>query len=250
MLWRIPTYHGDISLEATSPKTCKVLVHEATPEEKRALEVLTAHAVKKKWIPLGTTFGMNTLVTAPVADVASILAKALKPGKKLVHAVKFSNGKIEEVTASTFKVASPGTSSPAPTPTSSVDSPVVSAAAPVAATTVAKPVLGCPPPDFPPARLRAWHLLTTFLNDEQMADLERFNRFITVGGTTGHRYMITSRTARDELKTYKRSLFDLDENRPFCVHDYDIPPEEEMHALNLLVQMPGYEHYLRHLETA
>lgn len=237
--WFLPTYHGDVKVEATGAKTCKVIVQEATREERIALAALEKHALSKKWVEPGTTFGPNTLVKAPVEKVALLLAKALKPTKKIVSAVKFSNGKIEEVTEQTFKVAAASSPTSAGSFTSSE---------PEKATSVVQPVRGCPPPDFSPARLRAWNVLNAFLTPEQQEDLAKYNRFVTTGGTTGQRYMITSRTARDELQKYQRSLFSLDEKRAYCVHDWDVPPEEEMHALNILIQLPGYEAYLRHLE--
>lgn len=241
-----------MKVETVDAKTCKVIVQDATPEERRALDALEKKAKSNRWIPKDQSLGVNTILRAPTEKVALVLAKALKPGKRVVNAVRFSNGKIEEVTESTFKVASP-TSSETSSATSSTPlaQPALASALatePKVATSVAAPTRGCPPPDFSPARLRAWNLLAAFLSPEQREDLERYNRFVTIGGTTGHRYMITSRTARDELRTFQRSLYDLDEKRAYCVHDWDVPPEEEMHALNILVQLPGYEGYLRFLE--
>lgn len=254
MQWWIPTFYGDVKVETIDAKHCRVIVHEATPEEQRALATLEKQALKKKWIGSGETFNGTTLVNAPTEKVAALLAKELKPGKRVISAVKFNNGKIEEITEQTFKTAAPPKASePAlaskttPASTEPTTTPAKAEAAPAAATSVVAPTRGCPPPDFSPARLRAWAHLNAFLTEEQKADVAKFDRFVTVGGTTGHRYMITSRTARDQLRTYQRSLFDLDENRAYCVHDFDIPPEEEMHTLNILVQLPGHEAWLRDL---
>jgi hypothetical protein len=97
------------------------------------------------------------------------------------------------------------------------------------------------------AELKARKVLEVFLDDEQLADFHEHNRFMTVG-VSGTRYMVTSRHARDELAGYHRSLYDLDQERPLCVHDYSVPAAEEMLALHLLVQLPDHEGYLRHLE--
>lgn len=234
LIWRVPSFYGDIALERTHDKACSVVVHDATPKERAALAALAQHGAKKKWVPAGTTFGDRTEVKASIEDVAKVLAKAMKPGKKLVHAVKFTDGRIEEITAATFAPSKP---SDEPKP------------APKAATTVASPTLGCPAPDFPPAVLRARAALFDFLTPEQRADFERYNRFMVIGATTGHRYMLTSRTNRDALAQYHRTLFDLDRAEPLCVHDWDIPPEEELLALAVLIQLPGYENYCRHLES-
>lgn len=281
MQWFVPTFYGDIKVTKVDAKTSKMEIVDATPEERRAIEALSTGMRSKRWLEdkdtltawlaSGGTTPIEVLVKAPVEKVSTALASALKPSKKLVSAVKFSNGRIEEVTESTFKVktpppppapnamnkAEPSAASPSSTvattgPTVPSETPpaaVIAAIEPKAATTVAKPERGCPPPDFSPARLRARRVLMEFLTPEQREDFEKFNRFVTFGGTTGHRYMLTSRVARDELQRYQRTLFDLDDQVPLCVHDWDVPPEEELHALNILVQLPGYEAYLRHLET-
>ncbi|APU88917.1 hypothetical protein Rctr197k_110 [Virus Rctr197k] len=243
MLWMIPSTYGDIRVLSTGPTTCKVLVEQATPEEQAALNQLLKTATKKKWLPPeSTSFGTVTLLEAPIEKVSKELARALKPKKKLVSAVKFANGKMEEVTETTFATlkTSPSASSVSSTTPKDTSKPVV-------ATTVAAPVRGCPPPDFSPARLRAREVLTAFLTQEQRADFEKFNRFIATGATTGHRYMITSRHAKDQLAQYERTLYDLDDRTPLCVHDFDVPPEEEMHAIHVLTQLPGWERFLRTL---
>lgn len=288
MVWLIPSFFGDIRLVRTGPKTCKMLVEQATPEEARALSTFAPIALKKKWVDpealqefagtfvTGKTFGPLTELAAPIEEVQRLIAKALKPGKKLVSAVKFSNGKLEETHEAIFPTRVPSGSSAAPspqtvpatstgadsapptsTPVGSTESSKAENTAgsaleakkpkPEKGTTVAAPTRGCPPPNFSPARLRAREVLTAFLTPEQREDFERHNRFITVGATTGHRYMITSRHATDTLRDVQRTLFDLDEQIPLCVHDWDVPPEEEMHALNILIQLPGWERYCRHL---
>jgi len=116
---------------------------------------------------------------------------------------------------------------------------------PKAAASIAAPVRGCPAPDFSKAELRAQGVLRTFLDPEQIADFNRYNKFVSIGQTTGNRYMITSRHATDELATYTRSLYDLDLKMPLCVHDWDVPASEEMLGLHVLLQLPGWESYLR-----
>ena len=81
----------------------------------------------------------------------------------------------------------------------------------------------------------------------QCADFDKHQRFIVEGADTGHRYMITSRHAPDELKrgAFRRTVYDLDEERAFCVHDWEIPAEEECLTMALLIQLPGRENYVR-----
>lgn len=255
-IWLVPSYFGDIRVIEDGPKACKVLVEQAAPKERDALASLQIHAEKKGWLTKGHDLTTRTLtpLSAPTQTVANYIARQLKPGKKLVSAVMFANGRIEEVTGRTFDA---GPSEPTQTDKSAKDSSTSktstasksSDSKPKAATTVAKPIKGCPPPNFSPARLRAMEVLMTFLTPEQQEDFLRYNRFISVGATTGHRYMITSRHAVDDLGRFTRSLFDLDEQVPLCVHDWEVPPEEELHMLNILVQLPGYEGFLRELDT-
>jgi len=89
-------------------------------------------------------------------------------------------------------------------------------------------------------------VLRAFLTPKQVDDFNRHQRFVSVGADTGHRYMLTSRNAPDELKNFgARCVFDLDENRSYCVHDYDIPAEEELLTLHCLLAVPGYENWAR-----
>lgn len=113
-----------------------------------------------------------------------------------------------------------------------------------AAVSVAAPVRGCPAPDFTQADIRAKAVLREFLSPEQISDFNRYNKFLSVGQTTGNHYMVTSRHARDQLAKYTRTLFDLDRRLPLCVHDWDVPAAEEMLALHVLLQLPGWESYL------
>jgi len=185
----------------------------------------------KGWLdPKGTPFSDGeTIVKASIETLAPLLAKLLKPTRKLVSVVKFSNGTMEELSGEVLPAATDEKK-------------------PKVATTVATPTKGCPAPDFASAELKAREVLEHFLSPEQMADFRRYNRFISAGGTTGHQYMITSRHARDQLAQFQRTLYDLDEGRPYCVHDWTVPAAEEMLALHLLVQLPGWERELRYLE--
>jgi hypothetical protein len=255
-LWYLPTFYGDIQLKGTGDKSCQMVVSRATAGETLALEHLQVTARKKGWIGPDATLMTGATIQAPITRVAPLLAKLLKPGRKTVSAVTFKDGKISEVTeqtfADTFREAAapyrdPEPSSPAG---STADTPVPAALVvpPKAAVTVAVPQRGCPLPDFPNAELKARVVLNAFLNAEQQEDFARYNRFITIGATTGHRYMITSRHARDQLQRYQRQLYDLDDRTALCVHDESVPAAEEMLGLHILVSLPGHEHFLRHLE--
>lgn len=237
-LWYIPSFYGDLRLERSGTNT--VLSWEkVTPTERRVLQSLFAHAVSKGWAKEtehDLTKGSLALSTE-LPKVQKFVAKALKPGRKTVDFVQFSDGKIEEIQHGKLEAASDRDledSAPLPTPAKGV--------------TVAAPTLGCPEPDLIKAELRARDVLFAFLDDDQRDDFRKRNAFVTEGAGTGHRYIVTSRHARDQLAHTRRQLYDLDEKMPYCVHDYSVPAAEEMLALHLLLKSPEHERYLRHLE--
>lgn len=168
------------------------------------------------------------MLRAPIEKVAKALSKLLKPNRTIVSAVTFKNGTMEEI-----KEAS-----------SSTPYRTLAKEEPEAATSVAAPVRGCPPPDFSQAEIRAQRVLATFLTDEQLDDFRRHQKFISIGQTSGHRYMVTSRHARDQLVTYTRSLYDLELQLPVCAHDHEVPAAEELLGFHVLLQLPGWESYL------
>lgn len=238
-LWYIPSFYGDLRLERSGTGTT-LSWENVTPSERKVLQSLFAHAVTKGWAEEtehDLTKGFLLLKTELV-KVQKFVVKALKPGRKTVDFVQFSDGKIEEIQHAELAPASDrDLEDSAPT------SPI-----PVKAATVATPTLGCPEPDLMKAELRARDVLFAFINDEQRDDFRKRNAFVTEGAGTGHRYIVTSRHARDQLAHTRRQLYDLDERTPFCVHDYSVPAAEEMLALHLLLKSPEHERYLRHLE--
>ena len=216
------------------------------------LAALSTLAVKKKWLPEGRLLGLHASeeVAGPIDKVAKALAKALKPNRRNVSVVKFSGGVMQEIVEGEYEDKTlVGLPEPYRAPVPPTPTPIVLAPVPVAATEVARPTRGCPTPDFENADIRATRVLHTFLTPEQCEDWDRHNRFIAVGAITGHRYMVTSRHARDSLAEYHRSLYDLDDEVPFCVHDWTVPAAEEALAIGLLLQLPNHEEFLRHLEA-
>ncbi|HSX22887.1 MAG TPA: hypothetical protein VLE97_08960 [Gaiellaceae bacterium] len=188
----------------------------------------------------GSLYSSGTLkseLAAPIAAVARAVAKAMKPNRKTISAVVFSGGKMREL----YDGDEPGALAD-PYRSSAKDG---AEAEPKAAASVAAPTRGCPSPDFERAELRAKTVLETFLSPDQIEDFRRYNRFISVGSATGHRYMVTSRQAKDELSRYQRTLYDLDEEFPLCVHDWSVPAAEEMLSLHVLLSLPRWELFLR-----
>lgn len=192
----------------------------------------------------------DVLLDAPVGKVESFLTKTLRKDRRIISVITNKPGEYIEITGAfderedaedPFRTA---VAEPVP---EEKKKPAPKA---TAAVTVAAPVQGCPAPDFGPAHIRASEVLRAFLTPEQILDFEEHQQFMSIGAATGHRYAITSRHARSALSRSFRTVYDLDEQRPYCVHDWDIPPAEEMLTMHLLISLPQWEPYIRHLELA
>jgi hypothetical protein len=172
-------------------------------------------------------------IAAPIAKVENTIAKAMKRGRKLLSAVVFSGGKIEEVHRSEEGAARSGLLEKAK-----------------AAVTVAQPTIGCPVPEFERAEIRATRVLREFLTPRQLMDFETTQGFVVQGADTGHRYMLVSRHSPLTRETGGRSVYDVTEGRPVCVHDWSVPASEELLELALFLTLPGHEKYVRSLPEA
>jgi hypothetical protein len=229
-----------------------VITENLTVRELEALKKLQQTAIAKGWLDKKTkpgwanpTVAGTTLLAAPIDKVAGTLSRLLKPDKKIVSAVKFADGSIEEIRTAGFEDAA----EPAKEATNG-DDPYRTAQtslvkAPKAATSVAAPVRGCPVPDFATAEIKARRVLAAFLDPDQLADFQRYNRFVSIGQATGHRYMVTSRHANDELALRRTVLYDLDDKSSMCTHDWLVPAAEELLALHVFLQIPDGERFLR-----
>lgn len=206
--------------------TKKTLTREAWADDKDFL-VLSSGAYHTK---KGVTLTLN----APIIKVRDVLAKALKPNRKLVSVVKFTNGQMEEIRPAKEEGVAP--TSP----------PKTSPLLPAAAATVAAPAIGCPVPEFPESEIRATRVLEVFLTPEQLRDYNKHGAFVAKGADTGHHYAITHRERRSQMQSRSfRSLYDLTEKRALCVHDWTVPAPEEMLALLFCVTLPGNEDKIR-----
>lgn len=244
--WYLPSLYGDIRLESQATGQTLVTIHGLSPTEQVAMTALLKKAAKpgpfkKAWasadalasLSLTDTIREQKLsLSAPILDVSRVLAAALKPTRKQLSVVRFHGGKIEEVTESTIGLIETASEDTEPA---------------AEAVTVATPVRGCPAPDFNQADVRATEVLRAFLTQDQIQDFEQHQAFIALGADTGHRYQITSRHARSKLADVRRTLYDLDEHRAYCVHDWDVPASEEILAIKLFLSLPGHEHYLRNI---
>ncbi len=243
LTWYIPSFHGDIKLEAVSAKETKVHAFSMTDEEILAMELLRSHALKGRlfttpWSTpeefgpvresvVRTEQGMRVVLRAPIEKVAKLLSTALKPDRRLLTVVRFESGKIAELKEADAREEEPAVPSAA-----------------VAAATVARPDRGCPIPEFVKADIRATRVLETFLDPDQLSDFRARNEFVTVGQDSGHRYIVRSRNSPTIDAIGGRSLYDLDMKAPVCVHDWSVPAAEEMLTLHLFLSLPGWESWM------
>ena len=269
--WFLPSMYGDIKLNRVTSEVTKVTLTGLSPTEKMAVKALFQKAVKPGWqqkvwateamleeVDLGSLREQTVDLNASMSKVQDFLQKQLKPHRKQISAVRFTNGKLEELSEATLQVidslpAAPATSPPA---TSSAAKDGEEEAAkpnpkpkpvPVVAVTVAQPVLGCPAPEFDEVDLRANRVLSAFLDPDQVEDFNRYQQFVATGADTGHRYLLSSRSCKRALSKHSsfRSLFDLDEERALCVHDWEVPAGEELLGLLVHISLPGLEQYVR-----
>ena len=227
--WYLPTLYGDIQLTAQGDRT-EVEWENLSPSERAAMDLLG----KKYRLDVAHHSGKST-VDAPIHKVEPVLVKAMKRGRKLLSAVVFKNGRIEEIHRSESPYRVPAKSG--------VDE---KEADPKAAVTVAEPTRGCPVPEFARADVRATRVLREFLSPQQLADFERTQSFLVTGADSGHQYLLTSRQAPPErlAKVGGRSVFDVTRGSPVCVHDWVVPAAEELLELALFLQLSGHESYV------
>ena len=258
--WFLPSVYGDIKLNRVSADSTRVTLNGLSPTEKEAVRALleratTPGALRKSWatadkigaVDLDSMKEQVIELDAPITKVQDFLQKKLKPHRKQISAVRFSNGHVEQLTEATLEVID----APAdPAVTQAVETPAPAKEkkkpAPKAAVTVAQPVRGCPAPDFDDVEVRASRVLKAFLTLDQVEDFERRQQFVAIGADTGHRYLLTSRHARRALSLNgHRTLYDMDERVAMCVHDWEVPAPEELLALFIHLSLPGLEEYVR-----
>ena len=242
LVWFLPSMYGDIKLDRLAESSTQLTLNGLSPTEKDAVQALFKRATKPgtlqtAWaskdrlsgVDLGSMKEQVITLDAPILKVQEFLQRKLKPHRKQISAVKFTNGRVEQITEATLETidAAPEKSK--------------------AAVTVAQPVLGCPAPDFDDVDIRATRVLKAFLTPEQIEDFERRQQFVAIGADTGHRYLLTSRQSKYALSQHQsyRSLYDMDEKQPFCVHDWEVPAAEELLGLFVHVSLPGLEMYVR-----
>lgn len=251
--WYLPSLFGDISLKALDKQSTEVNFKGLSPQEKIALQVLLRKAAAPgvlsaaPWaspetlskVKLDDQTEQTFILNAGIVAVQKVLSKPLKPMRKQLSAVRFSDGKLEEITSANIGLIL--------VEVAGEETPHKERAE--KAVTVAQPVIGCPQPDFDEAEVRATRVLEAFLSPEQLEDFRRLQQFVVQGADSGHHYLLTSRHApKQRFKIEScRTVHDLDEAYDLCVHDWEVPAAEELLGMALHLQLPEHERYVRSL---
>lgn len=249
MTWYVPSFHGDIKLESKGAEETLVTVYDLTPQEEEAMRALRASSLKFGWakeadfLPLTssayrTSAKTEVTLKTGLPAVEDVLTRSHRAGRELIKVLKLGGEisevrKVPELAKENFSFFS-GWEEAAAKGKKGKEAK---------GATVAQPNKGCPMPDFPQADIRAARVLEEFLTPEQVRDYRRDGAFVSRGTDTGHRYLVCSRDRPEFMKTHMslRQLFDLDANVAVCVHDWAVPPAEEMLALHLCLTLPGRE---------
>jgi hypothetical protein len=278
MRWMIPSFLGDIELRRAGEQRTELWVDGLTAQEVDVLRLLRDTYSRDRWLGLrapwasanvwndlgiegdiGTGYRdpgkRHIVLDAPLHHVESALSRALKPGRSLVRAVTYRlAGKTQIAPAqlppappsgkdNTVDVlsAEPLAVAPLPPPKPKIEVPARATGA--LATTVAAPARGCPMPAFCKADVRATRLLSAFLSTEQLGEFNATQAFHAEGRDTGHLYLLTSRHAGFRWRR-RGTLYDRDEHRALCIHDWDVPAAEELLSLLIHLRLPGMERFM------
>lgn len=255
MKWFIPSNFGDLTLRsAEGSSLTEVHASELTNTERRGLhELLVAHGLRgdvENTIDEHLSLGKPFLIDAALGAVRKELTALLRPGRRIVDVVKMSDGALEEwkEDAQGNRIVEPKPRKKRQTGGGQLTEKTQPEPTPEVGASVALPTRGCPMPIFEASEAKANAVLRTFLSPGQRTMYECAGQVVTRGHESGHPYVVTVRTS-PRLPQFGRQLRDLQTGEDFCVHDWDVPPSEEVLALVLLLQVPGFERWLRYIET-
>jgi hypothetical protein len=197
----VPSYLGDISLEAMGEKS-KIIYKNVTAGEKSGLEKFL------KIYHLDVAAAGESEIPEEINKAHKKFIRIFKRGRPTINAVKLKDGKIE-IVQNFPKDAEAGV-------------------------TMEKPPKGCPMPVWEKAELQAQEVLRVFLNPQQWADFEQHRSFVCHGNYTGHPYLLTSRW--NPLCQTMGVLHSLAEHRRICAGMDTVPPAEELLAFKIMIE--------------
>lgn len=213
-----PSFYGDIKLETQEKNdNCIMVTTDLSPAEEAIVKKLL-----EKFIINGSGVLENKSfdLEVPLATAHKYLKGIMKKKGPQITAVSVigtsdTNLQLKEV--------------------STIDEAIETGSEEAVTTSV--PKRGCPMPVFNPSverHIRATAVLLRFLTDRQKSDFEREHAFVTFGGSSRDRYLVSHRHSR--MASNKGIVFNLDQNRSVCVEQSILPPAEELLAILATLQ--------------
>lgn len=266
-VWYIPSWHGDLRLEAVARGVTRIELHDPTPSEREVAGLILEKAREKGWVPPGTVpthfqDGNDVaLITAPLGEVGPLASSIARPSEGVLTAITFMSGRviavenaradlgavikrIETETRATMErvaeeearlkaawaaeVKAKAAAEPTERATALAD------VTPKAAVTVRRPTPCCPQ-CTPGAVGPASEVLLTFLDQQQHKDWSERRAIVVRGGITGYRYLLAHRETELAARI-GRICFDVDSRCVVHFHDRTVPPEEEVLAAKLILE--------------
>jgi hypothetical protein len=240
MKWYMPSWNGDLRLEADAKDSGKTLlwIEKPTDHELKVLAKLrdvlfAAGHLKDKIDPKDFSRSFfakkkSIVIDAPIATVGPLAAKLMKPGEAVLTAVTFKDGKVLTCTGTGSELVElAGAAAEAAEKAPEKEKPA-------AAATVKRPTPSCPqcvPGSIEPAR----EVLLAFLSEEEHEQWAVSRTLTITGGLSGHRYLLAHRHT-DAARRVGRICYDLDAECVVHFHDRSVPPEEEVLAAKLILE--------------
>ena len=223
--WFIPSWNGDLRLEANEDTTLLSIV-KPTPAEIEILGKMKTSFIEKGWIDEkdwknpSIWHKRTIIIKAPIAEVGPVASKIMRPGEAVLTAITLENGQmvthsgseseeLKEIVKKNEKTSK-------------------------AAVTVKRSTPSCPQ-CFEGAVEPATEVLLTFLNSEQHESWRKDRTMLVEGGYTGTQYLLAHRESRTAA-LIGRICYDLDAETVVHFHDRSVPPEEEVLAAKLVLE--------------
>jgi hypothetical protein len=254
MKWYFPTWNGDLRLEAHSASETLLTIIRPTAHELLILARIGEELKREDLIDVWDTrvkrfrSERRVVIRQPIAKIAAVVAKVMRPGPSVLTAIKFSDGKVAtttEISSSLIEsLAAPPVLPPyrkgaiietvTPAPASLTLKRDVEIPSPIVAVTVKRPTPSCPqcvPGSVGPAS----EALLSFLSPEEHETWARERYILVTGHLSGHRYALAHRHSALGIAA-GRICLDVDSGAVVHFHDWTVPPEEEVLAAKLILE--------------
>jgi len=225
MKWYIPSWNGDLRLEAVpgEPDKTRLTITEPTAAEKELLVKMGPEFLERGWIEKWKKRWRKNdevILNAGIEKVGPLAKTIMRPGDAVLTAISFKDGQIgvhDGSRAELEQVAAEAKKEEAE-----------------AAASVKRPTPCCPE-CIPGAVGPASEALLAFLNPEEHEMWAKSRSIEFDGGLSGHRYRLSHRNTREAVRQ-TRICRDLDLDIVLHFHDWSVPPEEEILAAMLVLK--------------